>query len=371
MSFRENLLHLRSVHGMTQEQLAEQVGVSRQSVAKWESDKSYPEMDKLIYLCQIFDCSLDDLVQGDLTNSEPAIKEPSTVYEVIPLMPGEARRISDTEDESDERAEDEPEGRPSDEAGYDAHIHTFAERTSTGVMFVILLTAIATVFFSIGDQGGTWSPVPFFMLPESVWAALGTLFVLVGVVIAVACIVPAALEHAAFVRKHPYLEDFYTEEQRTKARNAFAYGLVGGIVLIFVGITVMIALADTPLEDLVGLPIMLALIAFGVKPIICNSVVFGMMNIASYNQSAAEALRSDEIESMPIPDEVRAEYAQHHVQDKRIGGICGAIMMVATIAGLVMLFVPHYQTPLFWLAWPIGGLLCGLTATLMKAFAQD
>lgn len=351
MGFRENLLHLRAVHNLTQEQLAEQMGVSRQSVAKWESDKSYPEMDKLIYLCQIFDCSLDDLVQGDLTNTEPVAKEPSVTYEAISLQPGEAESISDAPD---------PDGdRPLDEAGYDAHMRTFAERISTGVMVVGLFTAISIVFFSAGDQGGFIPLLPFVVLPENVWAALGTLFVLAGVVLAVGCIVPPALEHAAFVRKHPHLEDFYTEGQRTKARNAFAYGLVGGIVLVFVGVTVMIALSDTPFEETIGLPVMLALIALGVKPIVNNSMVFGMMNIASYNQSAVEVLRSDEAERMPVEE------------DKRIGGICGAIMMVATIAGLVMLFVPHYQTPLFWLAWPIGGLCCGLVATLMKAFARE
>ena len=71
MSFRDNLQHLRSTRNMTQEQLAMLVGVSRQSVTKWESERAYPEMDKLIKICQIFDCSLDDLVSGDLTTREP------------------------------------------------------------------------------------------------------------------------------------------------------------------------------------------------------------------------------------------------------------------------------------------------------------
>ena len=47
MSFRDNLLHLRASRNMTQEQLAMLLGVSRRSVTKWESAKSYPEMDKL------------------------------------------------------------------------------------------------------------------------------------------------------------------------------------------------------------------------------------------------------------------------------------------------------------------------------------
>lgn len=46
-------------------------------------------------------------------------------------------------------------------------------------------------------------------------------------------------------------------------------------------------------------------------------------------------------------------------------------MLIATIAGLVMLFVPSYQQPLFWLAWPIGGILCGIVSLLMKAFGPD
>ena len=67
MSFRDNLQYLRATHSMTQEQLAMMVGVSRQSVTKWEAERAYPEMDKLLKLCQIFDCTLDDLVTGDLT----------------------------------------------------------------------------------------------------------------------------------------------------------------------------------------------------------------------------------------------------------------------------------------------------------------
>lgn len=53
MSFRTNLQYLRAECHMTQEQLAMLLGVSRQSVTKWEAEKSYPEMDKLIKMCQI------------------------------------------------------------------------------------------------------------------------------------------------------------------------------------------------------------------------------------------------------------------------------------------------------------------------------
>lgn len=60
---------MRATRNMTQEQLAVQLDVSRQSVTKWESERSYPEMDKLLKMCDLFDCTLDELVQGDLTKT--------------------------------------------------------------------------------------------------------------------------------------------------------------------------------------------------------------------------------------------------------------------------------------------------------------
>ena len=67
MSLGENLQFLRKKENITQEQLAEQLNVSRQSVSKWESDSAYPEMDKLLQLCNLFHCSMDDLVQKEIS----------------------------------------------------------------------------------------------------------------------------------------------------------------------------------------------------------------------------------------------------------------------------------------------------------------
>ena len=64
MSFKENLQYLRGSRNMTQEQLAMLLGVSRQAISKWESEKACPEMDKLLMLCDMFGVTLDDLVMG-------------------------------------------------------------------------------------------------------------------------------------------------------------------------------------------------------------------------------------------------------------------------------------------------------------------
>ncbi len=67
MSFGKNLQYLRRLSFfMTQEALAEKLGVSRQTISKWEMDMAQPEMDKAIELCRIFSCTLDNLFRDDL-----------------------------------------------------------------------------------------------------------------------------------------------------------------------------------------------------------------------------------------------------------------------------------------------------------------
>lgn len=67
MSFGQNLQFLRKMRNrMTQEELAEKLGVSRQTVSKWELDTVYPEIDKLIEICGLFSCSMDEVVRGDM-----------------------------------------------------------------------------------------------------------------------------------------------------------------------------------------------------------------------------------------------------------------------------------------------------------------
>lgn len=66
MKFGENLYELRKEAKMSQEKLAEEVGVSRQSVSKWENGESYPEMENILKLCKIFHCKINDIVHEDM-----------------------------------------------------------------------------------------------------------------------------------------------------------------------------------------------------------------------------------------------------------------------------------------------------------------
>ena len=62
MKFGDNLRNLRKSKKLSQEELSEKVGVSRQSISKWESGAAYPEMNNMLILCKIFNCRINDLL---------------------------------------------------------------------------------------------------------------------------------------------------------------------------------------------------------------------------------------------------------------------------------------------------------------------
>lgn len=61
MAFGDRLAAVRRGNGLTQEQFAEQLQVSRQAVSKWESGRGYPEMEKILYICNRYQVSIADL----------------------------------------------------------------------------------------------------------------------------------------------------------------------------------------------------------------------------------------------------------------------------------------------------------------------
>lgn len=64
--FSKNLKQIRKNHNLSQEQLADEIGVSRQAISKWESAVAYPEMDKIIALCDKFNINIDDLLHKNI-----------------------------------------------------------------------------------------------------------------------------------------------------------------------------------------------------------------------------------------------------------------------------------------------------------------
>lgn len=382
MSFRDNLQYLRAQRNFTQERLAMLLGVSRQAISKWESGKAYPEMDKLLMICDLFGCTLDDLVLGDVRAPRlvpDATLEPSDGMGAAGLP--EAERgicngglASDATSSNTAAKQSAAYGLspnvsvgqqavsvalPEDLTGYDAHMNSFAWKVAAGISAIITGVAVGVLFDSKGEVSGLLARSEF----------LTFVCTIIGVIIGLAFLIPAGMAHSEFVRRHPFIEDFYTDDDRSRRAKELAVGVVGGIGLILLGVAVTVYGEETlGIEEGWPVSVMLLCVAAGVFCFIYFGIRYGMMNIDSYNHEAESERREREREAQG-----------GDFYDKLTGLVCGIIMLIATVVGLWMLFTGgpidgggHERwlsgNGLFWLAWPIGGILCGVATCIIQIF---
>lgn len=354
MSFRTNLQTLRARRNMTQEQLAMLLGVSRQAISKWESEKAYPEMDKLLAICDLFGCTLDDLVLGDVNRPATATGTPAAANPSPRLTAdgngNETRsEAAATTTPLEVRESAQPStptittALPKDITGYDAHRRSFALLIASGVAAIIAGVGVANLFDSehsiIGD-----SPLNDFLM----FVCIG-----VGVIVGLALLIPGGMAHSDFRRRHPYVEDFYTEDDRSRETRMTAVGVVTGIAEILIGIAVS-EYADTVLEIGAGWPnaVMLLLSAAAVFGFVYCGMRRAMLNIDGYNRESGQ--------------EQRKRSGDASRSAKLSGSLSGIIMLIATIVGLTLLFLVPGSP--FWMSWVIGGLLCAVTGIVAGLF---
>lgn len=89
----ENLLRLRRFHGYSQEEVAEQIGVSRQAVAKWENGTTTPDINNCVSLAQLYDVSLDELVNFESGEAHDLMVPPKGKYLFGTVIVGEDGQI--------------------------------------------------------------------------------------------------------------------------------------------------------------------------------------------------------------------------------------------------------------------------------------
>ncbi len=92
MSFRKNIEYLRKGNNLSQEDLAFKLGVSRQAVSKWESGGAYPETEKMMKMCSIFNCTLDDLLNSDLEEERKEKEGRYTFSDIVEEFTGLLKR---------------------------------------------------------------------------------------------------------------------------------------------------------------------------------------------------------------------------------------------------------------------------------------
>ncbi len=303
MSLGENLQFLRKKENITQEQLAEQLNVSRQSVSKWESDSAYPEMDKLLQLCNLFHCSMDDLVQ----------KEISQVY-------------------------------IEDKADYDNHFNEFSKYVSLAVGIILFGLSVMNLIYGIN----------YFFPNEIIKEDLCSMFFLIFVVIGVAILVLMEIRHEDFKKKNPFIINFYKEEEIDKFNRKFSVMVTTAVSLfiidaiIFMGAETAFPAIDENeyLESLIFC-IFFLIIAAGVMLLVYAGIQKDKYDINKYNQ-------------------MNDKKSEVYKKDSLTGSVCGCIMLIATILYLIGGFVfSKWAMPTI-VVFAIGGVCCAIAAIIIN-----
>ena len=297
MAFSDNLQFIRAQANITQEQLAEQLDVSRQSVSKWESGASFPEMDTLLRICDLYDVNMDTLLRGSVEES----------------------RVSDT-------------------VRYDDHMNHFSLQIALSVFAIIAGVALMILLNTLA-------------VPEMLAVALFMLILTISVVVMVA----GGIQHDNFRKKHPVIQDFYTEEEKDAFHQKFVWYIAGGVGAILFGVVLLVGVfaflpEKEPYESFAAAVFML-LVAGAVFSFIYGGIQEDKYKIWKYNR-----------DNNPDPESKR--------RLDLIGAACGVIMLLAT-AVYVGLGLTRNTWGTAWWIFAVGGILCGVVSVALNPYKGE
>lgn len=313
MYIAKNLQYLRKRNKITQEELADKLGVSRQSVSKWETGDAYPETDKLILLCDLFDVSMDSLMRSDITGE-------TTV----------------------------PEEKQSDNGDFCRHMDSFSKAISAGVMLILIGVAICVAMAGVSERQSGFAGFA---------GITGAIILLFFVAVAVFLFVFYGMKHERFVKEHPQVGEAASSGNGFLAKHFMAVMacLVSGILLDIVMLVALSSLIDAKIITVANADeaycyvtaAFLAILAVIVGGLVYCGIQRSKLNPEEYNRQSRENA--------------------HPTARKRISdAVCGSVMLIATALFLVMGFVWNLWHP-GWVVFPIGGIVCAIVNTVAGA----
>lgn len=249
MGFSEYLQNLRKIKNMSQEQLAEKLEVSRQAVSKWESGNGYPETEKLISICEIFDCSMDNLVKGKITADNT----------------GERKKYEDLQNK-------------------------FSKFMAFAVGIILLGTTILLYFSGLSEMTKTSEL-------EDQYSVIGVTILLVCVLIAVPIFIMLGIQQDNFKKKNPKLSNLYNEDEIENFNKIFSIAMALGVSLILIGTILLIFLYGMKLvyeESTLPVVILMAFVTIAVPIFIYFGIQKDKYDIEKYNRSNSEESKKSE-----------------------------------------------------------------------------
>lgn len=326
MLLADKIVTLRKRAGWSQEELAAQLGVSRQSVSKWEGAQSVPDMQKVVQMSRLFGVTTDYLLKEELGEPEPAPAESDA-----PL-----RRVTM------EQAAD-----------YLALRQAAAPKLALATLLCVLSPVALLLLAALSDRPGA-------ALSENAAAGIGlcVLLVLVAAAVAVFITCAAQVKAYAFLETEPF-ETAYgvtgmVRERRAAAAPEHTRGKVAGTVLcILSAVPLFIAVCLNGPDLLYVAAVCLLLVLAGVGSAL---FVYGGVYQAAMDRLLEEG------------DYVRPRKRQNGV----VGAISSIYWLTVTAAYLLWTFGPWWdaQPQDTWILWAVAGLLYGAVMALMRGIRK-
>ena len=338
MKLAEKIYQERRKLGLSQEQFAEQMDISRQAVSKWESGQSMPDLDKIVAMSQIFGVSTDYLLkEEDISFMETASTESDmdSTYVELSQETTDAKSISFRELHTEE-------------------IDSYQETCTNAGKHIALGVFLCIIGTVLTELTGLLSLTLFSVNGD----ALENFPMLICVTIAVALFVPAgmALSKYEYLQKEPFvlpvLEEKRIEGDFNGFQRRFAAGITTGIVLIFLGLLSGAAMeyltevtGNEIWDDSVSGIILLSLVAFGVYLFVRCGMKMGMYNVLLQREEYA------------VSKKQRSEK-----KDTLMGMVAGVYWCLVTAIFLAYSFITN-DWGRSWIIWPVAGCIFGAIAT--------
>ncbi len=319
MILADKIMNLRKKACMSQEELADKLNVSRQSVSKWESAQSIPDLDKIIALSKIFEVSTDFLLKDEIEMPD-TIKE-DTNYET------NTKKVSLNE------AND-----------YINIIHNSSLKIALGV-FLCIISPISLVL--LAGLSETYK-----VINENVASTIGlvTLFILVAIAVLLFMLSSSEAKEYEYIQTKSFETEYgvigMVKEKKKDYQGAYNRGLILGIllcVLSFIPLFVSIAFKED-IYAIYGVCALLLIAAIGVFMIVNVSVkmnaYIALLQEGEYDKSIKE-------------------------KNPLIAAISSAYWAVATIIYLVWSFTTNAWGDT-WIVWVVAGILFGAISPILN-----
>ena len=326
MIFSEKLTQLRKKNGWSQEELAEKMNVSRQSVSKWEGALSVPDLDKVLQLARIFGVSTDYLLLDELGEETAAVQTHAPEQTAV-------RRVT------------------MEEANEFLALKAVTAKRIALATFLCVVSPVCLLLL------GVLSEQPQYNISENLAGGVG-LLVLLGIVAAAVAIFIACgakTDRFAFLEKEAIETEYGVSGMVRERLAAFAptytrYNIIGTCLCILAAVPLLAAAFITENEVLLvgGLSLTLVLAGCGVVLFIVGGIPHASM------QKLLE----------------EGEYARENKKKSKITGTVGtAYWLVAVAVYLAWSFATN-DWKNTWILWPVAGVLFAAVMTLCGVFTK-